>query len=235
MKHLDPIDTVHIDGARLSAYGEGDLLLDERPALEAHLAACPTCADSLVALRTLATGLARLADVEPSSRLWARIEAAQAGATSAHAKAHSAPWRWLWPLGGLVAATAIAWLLLWPRAQTEPPDALTPAPLAVLPSVPRTKRAANAREAVARAEAAYRQAIEGLRGAVETEGRARPQALAPKAQAAVTRSLRDIDVAIERCRAALQTAPDDTRAQEALLAAYQHKSDLLNELLQEAM
>lgn len=230
------LDSAHLEAETLSALIEGELPDAAARSAQDHLDDCAACRAEVDGLRAMKSQLARLADVTPPRALWTRIEAAHA-ASAAPVRPTPVWLRWLWPATALVAAAALA-LVLWPRGEERAPGTPglarsgTPGALSPLAaSGQRAAHAARARDAVSRAESAYRSAIEGLRAAVEQDTRT----LAPKAKAAIARGLSEIDAAIERCRGALRTAPDDARAQEALLAAYQQKADLLNELLQEAM
>jgi hypothetical protein len=57
----------------LSAYLEGDLAPAERAEVEAHLAACPECAELAGLVREGMAAAAALAEIEPSPELLARL------------------------------------------------------------------------------------------------------------------------------------------------------------------
>ena len=57
----------------LSAYLEGELAPAERAEVEAHLAACPACAEFAALMREALTATARFPQVEPPAALMARL------------------------------------------------------------------------------------------------------------------------------------------------------------------
>ncbi len=59
---------------RLSEYLDGELSTDEARELEAHLAGCAECRDTVADLRRIIGGAAALRDREPEAELWAGIE-----------------------------------------------------------------------------------------------------------------------------------------------------------------
>jgi hypothetical protein len=168
-------------------------------------------------IAALRAGLSALGDAAPSRDLWPAI---------AHARAREVRpsiverlrRAWLVPVAaaaGAAAALAIVW-------STRAPEA--PAPEAL-------SGQAAAAQAVAHAERTYREAIARLRGALDQ----RRPTWSPRVGATVQRSLAEIDRAIERCRDAVRQDPSNPEAQESLLAAYQQKVDLLNDLVQDSI
>jgi hypothetical protein len=81
---------------RLSEYIDGELTLAERLELEAHLAECPGCSDTLLGLRRVVARARALEDVTPETDLWPGI-ATQIGARL--------PRRWTFSLPQLAAAS----------------------------------------------------------------------------------------------------------------------------------
>ncbi len=60
---------------RLSAYLEGELPAEERRAMEAHLAACPSCAALEISMREAVDALRGFPEVDPSPALMSRLAA----------------------------------------------------------------------------------------------------------------------------------------------------------------
>jgi Putative zinc-finger len=126
---------------RLSDYIDGDMSLAERLELEAHLADCAECADTLVGLRRVVTRARALEDVAPRADLWPDI-AAQIGTPL--------PRRWSFSLPQLAAASialvalssGAGWVLhsgvraSWQVSAPTPPEPPVPvAPVNVRPMV----------------------------------------------------------------------------------------------------
>ncbi|MGK7312294.1 MAG: anti-sigma factor family protein [Candidatus Longimicrobiales bacterium M2_2A_002] len=61
--------------ARLSDYLDGELTATARAEVDAHLADCPECADTLEELRTVVHEAGRLPELPPAHDLWPGIEA----------------------------------------------------------------------------------------------------------------------------------------------------------------
>jgi anti-sigma factor RsiW len=205
----------HVAIEELSAFADRDLAPARLAEIERHLAGCGECQREVQQIEALRRDLRGLAEAEPRRDLWPVI-----------ARARREP-----PRGSLLGWLRAPWAL--------PAAALAGAAAALLvvfavgrgPEAPPAPAPANAALAeVAKAEAVYRGAVARLQA---TLGQSR--AYSPKARAVVARSLAEIDRAIERCRKALRQDPYDPDAQEAMLAAYQQKVDLLSDLVQETM
>jgi anti-sigma factor RsiW len=65
----------HISPLRLSTYADGETPREERPDIEAHLAACAACASRLDALRSVSATLAALPRTRPSAGVWDEVQA----------------------------------------------------------------------------------------------------------------------------------------------------------------
>jgi hypothetical protein len=209
MKTMD----IHPSTEELSAYVDRDLDAEAEGRARTHLQACAACRRVVDDLGALRQKLAALGEVEPPHDLFAPIAKACA------AEQRASFWErlrraWMIPAGALAGATA-AFLAVWFWAQ---PARKGPEPAA---------RPDRALQAVARAESVYRRAIAVLEKAMAAE---RPS-LGAKAVAGLRNGLADVDRAIERCRALLRESPGSIDAHQAVLAAYQHKVDLLNEIV----
>lgn len=125
----------------VSAYYDGEVTLEERVQVEAHLAACAECAQTLEVYRRLGRAVRALPRGAPSRTLWFRVQ-----------EGLSRPARPLWwrllPVASAAAVLLVAvviGLLSWPAlfgpAALRPPEvgrgilpaAATPSPLPSLP------------------------------------------------------------------------------------------------------
>jgi hypothetical protein len=116
---------------RLSDYIDGEMSLSERLELEAHLAQCAECSDTLLGLRRVVARARALEDVTPDADLWPGI-ATQIGARI--------PRRWTFSLPQLAAAS-IALVALssgagWMLHSGAIASSLASAPVPPQPSVP---------------------------------------------------------------------------------------------------
>jgi putative zinc finger protein len=73
----------HISPLRLSTYADGETPREERPEIEAHLAACAACSSRLDALRSVSATLAALPRTSPSAGVWDEVQASVRRAASA--------------------------------------------------------------------------------------------------------------------------------------------------------
>jgi anti-sigma-K factor RskA len=198
----------------------------EWAALEAHAAACASCAEELRAWRSLSLAAEELRDYTESPSLWPRIQRALT-AESARAQG-GAGWNWrsLWPSLSLswqtAAALAFALALLVSAGWFFKRPIEKPAPSASL-----LKRDALAD--VERAESAYAQAIDKL------AAQAKPQLENPETP--LTANYREkllvLDSAIDDLRAQAGQNPSNAHLRSELLAMYQEKQRTLEEVLEE--
>jgi anti-sigma factor RsiW len=229
----------HVTDEVLSAFADGDLETRAAEGVSRHLEHCTACAAELDAMMSMRARLREMDTRDAPAALWRKIEdrATREGLIAPAKPSHAGLLQWMfeWPrwlvASAAVAAGALVFAAGWWFAARGPSNAPHPSIAAVAPDASMGGARERAVANVARAEAVYRAAIDRLQQAV---GVARP-AWNPKVGAAVERSLAEIDRAIERCRGALRTHPDDPRAQEAMWAAYQQKVDLLEELSEEAL
>jgi anti-sigma factor RsiW len=204
-------------------YVDDTLTVDERRAVEAHLADCAACrsiAADVGAIRAAARTLDRLA---PPPRVWSNISAALA------ARPRGAWWRpatsWT-PLAAAAALLLVAGLTTWlmvrevpsvaPAARTRSAPAATAANTELVQSVETELKLA---------EEHYQKAIAGLEQITRTES----AALDPQVAAVIQKNLDVIDHAIGESRAALQSQPASQVAQESLFEALRNKVALLQD------
>src|SRR5262245_62120489 len=107
---------------QLSEYLDGDLELVERLELEAHLATCDACAETLASLRAVVARARHLEEREPTGVRWRDVEArirgtapgASPAAEPAESRRHVTPlplWRarlsFTWPQAAAAAAALV--------------------------------------------------------------------------------------------------------------------------------
>ena len=200
----------------------------EWAALEAHAAACPSCAEEIRAWKSLSTAAAELRDYTESPSLWPRIHEAliQQGARESK---RTPRWNWRWPFPGIslwqaaAIATAALLLLVTPILwrYIEQKTAVEPSSEVLLKK--------KALSDVERAEFAYVQAINKL--AQQTK----PQLDNPDAplMAAYREKLLVLDSAIGDLQAQAGQNPSNAHLRYQLLAMYQEKERTLEQVLEE--
>jgi Putative zinc-finger len=206
--------TTHVIEAQLHDLVDDDIAPADRPALDAHLAACAECAGrlrALVALRAQLRALPR--SIEPATDLLPGIRARLPGATPALA-ARRARWPLLAAAALLLCVLSSAITLFVARSMRATPSPVSQVPAAVAPALFVELRATEVR---------YIAAIEELRSALR-----RDQALLePETIRVLEQSLQAIDRALADARAALAADPANGVLAEMLQANYEKKLDLL--------
>jgi anti-sigma factor RsiW len=205
--------TTHAIDSQLHDLVDDDIAAAERPALEAHLAACGECADRLRSLMALRAQLRALPlSVEPPGDLLPGIRARIRGAPQSLAAR-----RVRWPL--LAAAAVLLCVLSSAITLFIVRGTRTPPPLSQLPVAVATAQLVELRAT----EAHYIGAIAELRAAL-----LRDQAmLGPETVRVLEQSLAAIDRALADAHAALLADPANGVLAEMLHANYQKKLDLL--------
>jgi len=205
-------DKTCYDSELLSAYLDSDLDRAKLSEIRAHLEECSQCSAVCDDLGSLKSGLTALKDAQPVRDLWPAIERAKAKETGSGL----AGWfrrYWMVPASAAAGAAAVVLVLLLvgPGQQTgnQPTGPVT------------------ALQAVAKAETEYRKAIDSLEGALTQS----QEHYDPKTRKIVQEGLAQMNETIEKCRAALKNNENDSKAQEAMLAAYQYKVDFLTDLV----
>lgn len=202
MKTLDSICPAE---ELLSAHLDGDLSAEDERAVAQHLGNCSACSAVLEELSALRRDLGRLA--EPGPDLWPAIALRLQPSESLLARLRR---MWLLPAAAFAGAAA-AVLAIWFFARPAE----------------RPREPLRALQAVIAAETTYRDAIASLEGALGEQ----PAGFSAEVQTEIARGLADIDNSISRCREALARDPNNLKAHETMLAAYQHKVDFLTELV----
>lgn len=194
----------------------------EWAALEAHAAACATCAEEIRAWRSLSVAATELRDYSPSPELWSRIERAL---SEGDARKAGRRWfsflpnislRWQTALAGafvLILTASLAWIF---RGPVDAPGKQDP----LLKSA--------ALKEVESAESAYEKAIDKL------AAEAKPQLDTPATPllASYHEKLLVLDSAIADLRAQAGLNPSNAQLRYQLLAMYQEKQRTLEEVLE---
>lgn len=199
---------------RLSDYIDGEMSLSERLELEAHLAQCAECSETLVGLRRVVTRARALEDVTPTSDLWPGI-AAQIGARL--------PRRWSFSLPQLAAASialvalssGAGWVLHSGLIASSP----VTAPIPPEPPVP------QAPVSVVRAMGSYDQAVADLER-VLAEGRGRLDTATVRV---LEQNLATIDRAIAQAQLAVAADSANLYLNSHLAATMRRKLELLRQ------
>ncbi|HQZ38752.1 MAG TPA: zf-HC2 domain-containing protein [Vicinamibacterales bacterium] len=206
----------------VAAFVDGELTPAEERAVERHLEVCPDCRSLVADVRTVRAAAFTLNRREPPPDLFARVQSRLA--VEASARASQMPWPntrtawavWLGAAAVVVLAT-VAGLL--PLLRDGRP---APAPSATQPLV-------DSVEADLRlAEAHYEKAIQGL----EQIARSDTDELDPPLAAVLQKNLQVVDLAIDESRAALETQPGSTPAQDGLFDAMRAKVALLQQTVE---
>lgn len=210
---------------RLSEYLDGELAVDERQTLEAHLVACEPCTRTLDELRRVVARAQTLTQHLPPSALWEGV-ARRIGADPPRMVRAVArqPRRVSLTVLQLVAASlfiaALAGGIVW-RIRV-PPRAATDAVGQVAPAAT-TPEAAPDIEPVSLADAQYDAAVADLQRALD-KGRDRLDAATT---GIVEQNLKIIDQAIEQARRALLADPANTYLSGHLVETLRKKLNLL--------
>jgi hypothetical protein len=213
---------------RLSDYADDELRVEDREAVDRHLAECEECRHLLAEILAVSSRAASLSDVAPTRDLWPRV-AADIGAADPRATnvlQLRPPRRFSFTIPQLVAASLALMLLsggmVWmARLGGDRTDFPT---IAAEPMTPPGDPAAGPMPVPATfAEAHYDEAIADLQQTLDA-GRAN---LDPETIGVLERNLASIDRAIEQCRQALAADPANAYLSEHLVSAKKRKLALL--------
>lgn len=188
--------------------------------VERHLEACDNCGALVTDLRIIRAAALTLDRQEPSPGSWPRLQAAVAGAPPSRGRRLTMPARANWPVWLGAAAALVLTTVIGLRTLMSPDE--VPAGSAA---------AADAREVsvesvTAEFEAAekhYQKAIDDLQTIAHQDN----GELDPQVASVLQKNLAVIDQAISESRAALQSQPASTNAQDGLFDALRTKVALL--------
>jgi anti-sigma factor RsiW len=202
---------------RLDDFVDGLLDADEAAAVAGHLEGCASCRAEEQALRALLSDAAALADrVAPPRDLWPAIERRLRRDTGA----------WLRGLAAAAALLLAAGGLLLARTAPAPPASSESARVQG-DGTGELQRAALQAEEMARLEAEYEQAAQGLL----VQLRSRQDRLPPETVAQVEASLKTIDGALGQIRTALAQKPSEPGLHLMLASTHRKKIDLLRRVV----
>ena len=221
---------------RLSDYADDELRVEDREAVDRHLAECEDCRQVLAEILAVSSRAASLPDVPPERDLWPGV-AAQIGADTDHASnvvQIRPPRRFSFTIPQLVAASlalmvlsgGMVWMARLGGDRTDFP-ALGGADVVMAPPVTSEPAATSTSAAspmpASFAEAHYDEAIADLQQTLEA-GRAK---LDPETVRVLENNLTAIDRAIEQCRKALSVDPANAYLADHLVSAKKRKLALL--------
>jgi anti-sigma factor ChrR (cupin superfamily) len=236
---------MHPDEDRLNAYADGSIDAAGRADIDAHLAGCPRCRQTVDDIAEILRATSALELREPPARAWARLERAIAfdveSRQSSSAEPSATPGssaddarRRLRPLSVLRSRSSLAWLAAAAALILAAFVGLRYAPPAgsggeTVGSAARTSEApadsAQVEAELREAEAHYENAIKGL----EQIANAEQNELDPKTAATLQKNLAVIDQAISESRAAVRSQPASEPAQQSLIENFKTKIGLLQD------
>jgi hypothetical protein len=221
---------------RINELVDGEIDRAGRAELDAHLAACASCAALAEDLEVLRRASRSLPTLDPPERVWSAIARQLPARVSDRSPARSREWVkvTLAVAAVLLAAVAITLLVRQGRSgvpqvtENAAPQGQTPAQPAPQPGTPSADAAdlKSLQSELQQAESHYENAIQKL----ETLARDR-RALNPQDAAILQKNLLLIDSAIGESRAALKTQPANEMAQESLFEAFRSKITLLQDTI----
>jgi len=214
-------------------YVDGRLAPAELRAAERHLEVCDNCSALVTDLRTIRASAFMLDRHEPAPAAWTRLQAAIAAEPQPQARLLAMPgalgrrslgggnWPvWLGAAAALILATVIGLLPLLSRNAAPEANAGTDAETEIS-----VESVAAEFEA---AEKHYQKAIDDLQTIASKE----TGELDPQVAQVLQKNLTVIDHAISESRAALQSQPTSTNAQDGLFEALRTKVALLQQTVE---
>jgi hypothetical protein len=214
----------HLTEDERQAFADDTLSVEQRASAEAHLAACPSCADDVARLTTLMKRIHETPapqSTAPLDELWpsirARIEQGKLVSLPADAPAVRGSSRRMWwfsSIGGVAAAVLIGMAVMRGRP-TDADDSVGPGATAITgePSL----------VAVVDSAHAYEQEARILLDKLEL----RRAMLRPETAEALARDLHVVDVAIAELKEAVARDPNNPALRRLLATSYRQKVDLL--------
>lgn len=208
---------------------DGALDPTRQRALERHVEGCDACRALVADLRSIQAAAFTIDRLDVPASVWTRLQARVADEPRAAARGQMLRWpqspvgwsTWGAAAAALLLATAIGiWPLMSPgQAPVDTAESQPAASADLVESVQLELRAA---------EAHYDKAIQGLEQIARSEG----GALDPQVAAVLQKNLLVIDQAIGESRAALQSQPASTDAQESLFDAMRSKVAVLQQTVE---
>lgn len=201
-------------------------------ALEAHAAACASCAEEVRSWKALSVAAAEMREYSPSPALWSRIETALAAnaapATGPSRQEKLSAWLGFSLSWQLAAVSAFAALLLVSGGLMYRHQTLTPTTKPLNSARQDQLLKSKALGDVEKAETAYVQAIDKL------AADAKPQLDKPETplMANYREKLQVLDSAIDDLRAQAGENPSNAHLRYQLLAMYQEKQKTLEDVLE---
>jgi anti-sigma factor RsiW len=215
---------------RLSDYADDELRVEDREAVDRHLAECEECRQVLAEILAVASRAAALPDVPPDRDLWPGVaaEIGTGGQQVSNVVPIRPPRRFSFTIPQLVAASlalmvlsgGMVWMARVGGDRTDFP-AVGGADTAMAP--PATAAATASPMPASFAEAHYDEAIADLQQTLEA-GRSK---LDPETVRVLENNLAAIDRAIDQCRKALSTDPANEYLADHLVSAKKRKLALL--------
>ncbi len=194
--------------------------------VERHLEACAECRALVTDLRTIRAAAFMLDRREPAAATWLKLQSAMAAEPQPAGRLLWMPTRatlpvWLGAAAALILATVIGVLPLLNRNAASTEDSAAAAAV----NEPTVDSVAAE---FAKAEEHYQKAIDDL----QTIANKDTGELDPQVAAVLQKNLTVIDQAISESRAALQTQPSNTNAQDGLFDALRTKVALLQQTVE---
>jgi len=182
--------------------------LDERQAIEQHVAECATCRMTVDDLRVVCERAKTLTPMTPPPHIWPKIRRAVERQPSVMAGRHAPPWQWLAAAAVIVLAVAASWRFV----RSKPAD-----------EAARAGTTASIDAELSLAEQHYQNAIVGL----EQVARSEQGSLDPQTAAVLQRNLSIVDQAISESRSALAERPQNDVVRQTLFESFEAKIALL--------
>ena len=199
----------------LSDYADGALAPDDRVSVEAHLASCAACRETVRDFERLRDAAGALGPIAPPPRVWEQLSA------SLPSKRRQARAQWLGLAAALVLITAGAYFFARATAPAATPRTI--AGTAGNAAGPATVETVD--QELAAAAKHYEAAITQLEAVAKQDSSALP----PDAAAKLQVSLTEIDKYIAESRAALVSEPQSEPARDSLFTALRRKVSVLQD------
>ena len=206
----------------LGDYVDGTLDERSRIEVEAHLSACERCRAIVADFGVLRQATLSLEPELPAPHVWTKLQTAFEA--EQHSSLHSWSLSWRQSLAASLVTAALIASLVWIGQGLSPINTSSPR---LASATPAATEPTSVRAEFDLAEMQYTNAIAGLESIAKSEQAALDMETADVLQANLT----VIDGAITESRAALQTEPDNSAAQDSLFDALRSKVELLQDVV----